>query len=76
MLHTITNVLSITSCKQHTTEINMKHTFTLHTLFTLAILVLTIGGTALLDTDIHTAIMAYIGAVACYAALIADKEAP
>jgi hypothetical protein len=54
----------------------MKHSFTLHTLFTLAILVLTIGGTALLDTDIHTAVMAYIGAIACYAALIADKEAP
>jgi hypothetical protein len=54
----------------------MKHSFTLHTLFTLAILVLTIGGTALLDTDIYSAVMAYIVAIACYAALIADKEAP
>jgi hypothetical protein len=54
----------------------MKSLFTLHILFTLAIVLLTIGGTVLLDTDIHTAIMAYIGAVACYAALIADKEAP
>lgn len=54
----------------------MKSLFTLHILFTLAIVLLTIGGTALLDTDIHTAIMAYIGALACYAALIADEETP
>jgi hypothetical protein len=45
-------------------------------LFTFAIVLLAIGGTALLDTDIYSAVMAYIGAVACYAALIADKEAP
>ena len=45
-------------------------------LFTFAIVLLTIGGTALLDTDIYSAVMAYIGAIACYAALIADREAP
>jgi hypothetical protein len=54
----------------------MKSLFTLHILFTLAIVLLTIGGTVLLDTDIYSALLAYIGAVACYAALLADKETP
>ena len=45
-------------------------------IFTLAIVLLTIGGTVLLDTNIYGALLAYIGALACYAALIADKEAP
>ena len=54
----------------------MKPSFTLHILFTLAIVLLTIGGTVLLDTNIYGALLSYIGALACYAALIADKETP
>ena len=47
-----------------------------HLIFTFAIVLLTIGGTALLDTDIYSALVAYIWAIACYATLLADEEAP